>query len=99
MRWLIALVLIAAGVFAGRALAVREIERGMIKTRRQSQKTPRAAFEALPIVLPDRTLNAFYVPADGPGYCPGHLFGRFTPAPGSSCTRGARRQLGASRLS
>lgn len=67
MRWLAALVAVAAGVVAARVLVVREVERGMIKTRRQSQKTPRAPFEALQVVLPDRTLNAFYVPADGPG--------------------------------
>jgi serine/threonine protein kinase len=52
-----------------------------------------------------------YVPADVPRYVPadlsshvpvdvpGHLLGRFMSAPGSSCTRAARRHLGASRLS
>ncbi len=67
MRWIALLAAVIAAFFGGRWLALHELERRMIATHRQGPRTPHALFEEVPLVLRDRTLRAFYVPADGPG--------------------------------
>ena len=70
MRPLIALALLVAAFFGLRFYAGGRMEREMIAVHRQGPRTPAArglVFEDLPLVLPDRTLRAWYVPADGPG--------------------------------
>ncbi|MGZ6143856.1 MAG: hypothetical protein ACXWLM_10995, partial [Myxococcales bacterium] len=67
MRWIAALVLLVAAAAGGRHLVLRQLERDMIRTHRQGPRTPRGVYEEVPLVLPDRTLRAFYLPADGPG--------------------------------
>ena len=67
MRWIVAAALLAAAVFGGRHLVLRQLERAMITTHRQGARTPQGVYEEVPLVLPDRTLRSFYVPADGPG--------------------------------
>ncbi len=63
----LALVLLAALGFASRPFLVSRIERGMIKVHGPGSRTPATrglAFEELRIHSGDRTLRAFYVPAE-----------------------------------
>ena len=66
-RALLALGLLATAAFASRPYLVSRIERGMIKVHGPGSRTPAArglGFEELRIPSGDRTLRAFYVPAE-----------------------------------
>jgi fermentation-respiration switch protein FrsA (DUF1100 family) len=70
MRFLVALALLVAAFFGLRLYAGKRLEHDMVSVHKQGPRTPAArglVFEDLPLILPDRTLRAFYVPADGPG--------------------------------
>ena len=60
--------LLAAALLAARPLVVARFERGMIKVHGPGSRTPAArglSFEEMRIPSGDRTLRAFYVPAEG----------------------------------
>ena len=66
----IAAAVIIAAFFGVRALALRKFEEKMLVTHRYGSRTPAKyglVYEQIPIRSGDRTLQSFYVPADGPG--------------------------------
>jgi fermentation-respiration switch protein FrsA (DUF1100 family) len=69
VRWIVALIVIAAAFVGGRMYLLRRMEMDLIKVHRLGQRTPAARgllFEELPIDSGGRALRSFYVPADGP---------------------------------
>src|SRR5258705_9434940 len=61
------LVLLAAALFAARPLILHHFEHGMLVIHGPGHRTPSVPYEELQIPSGDRTLRAFFVPADGPG--------------------------------
>ncbi|HZX94556.1 MAG TPA: alpha/beta hydrolase [Myxococcales bacterium] len=69
-RLAVAALVMVAGFFAGRAVLLHRLEKGLIHTHPQGPRTPQArglAYDSIDVRSGDRVLRSFYVPADGPG--------------------------------
>jgi len=69
VKWLIAVALLVVAFVGARLYATKELEHQMNHVHKQGPRTPAArglVYEELPVDSAGRTLNSFYVPADGP---------------------------------